>query len=145
MAVNTEHILVVEDTNLIRTLVHSRLEAGGYQVTGVSTVSEALRAIKTRMPDLLILDLGLATEDLAELGDGFAFLGLLRRTYPKADPAVIIYSVNHSPEVEARAKSMGAVAVMDKKAGVPALLNVVRAALEERKSKQSAQTEVNCA
>src|SRR5687768_11305520 len=108
---NTEHILVVEDTNLIRVLVRSRLEAAGYQVAGASTVSEALQAIKTRMPDLLILDLSLAGEGFADLTDGFAFLSLLRRNHPEADPAVIIYSVDHSPEVEARAKSMGAIAV----------------------------------
>jgi hypothetical protein len=54
------------------------------------------------MPDLLILDLSLAAADLAELTDGFAFLRLLRRNHPEADPAVIFYSVNHSPEVEAR-------------------------------------------
>lgn len=142
---NTEHILVVEDTNLVRILVRSRLEAAGYQVIGAGTVSEALQAIKTRMPDLLILDLSLAAADLAELTDGFAFLGLLRRNYPEANPAVIIYSVNHSPEVEARAKSMGAVAVMDKKGGVPALLTAVRTALDERKSKQPAVPVVSCA
>lgn len=135
---NSEHILVVEDTSLVRVMVRSRLEAAGYQVTGASTVSEALQAIKTRMPDLLILDLSLAAADLAELTDGFAFLGLLRRNHPDADPAVIVFSVTHSPEVEACARALGVVAVMDKKAGVPALLNVVRATLDKRKEKKVA-------
>ena len=121
---------------MVRVMVHSCLKAAGYQVAGASTVSEALQAIKTRMPDLLILDLSLAAADLAELTDGFAFLSLLRRNHPDADPAVIIFSVDHSAEVEARARTLGAVAVMDKKGGVPALLNVVRATLDERKSKK---------
>ena len=142
---NSEHILVVEDTNLVRILVRSRLEAAGYQVVGAGTVSEALQAIKTRMPDLLILDLSLATTDLAELTDGFAFLSLLRRNHPEADPAVIIYSVNHSPEVEARARTLGAAAVIDKKGGVPALLNTVRATLDERHNKKAAAAPVSCA
>ena len=140
----TDHILVVEDTELIRVLLHSRLETEGYMVTGVSKISEALRAVRKAMPDLLVLDLTLDGEDpFATLTDGFAFLSLLRRNHPDADVAVIIYSVNYSPAVEARAKSMGAFAVIDKKSGVSALLSVVRAALEQRKSKEAAPVLLN--
>ena len=141
---SAEHILVVEDTKLIRNVLRSRLEAEGYQVTPAGKISEALVAIRTKMPDLLILDLTLDGEDpFSTLTDGFAFLTLLRRNYPKADVAVIIYSVNYSPEVESRAKSMGATAVIDKKSGIVALLSAVGAALEERRSKQAAAPAVD--
>lgn len=140
---STAHILVVEDTELIRVLLHSRLEAEGYVVTALSKISEALQAVRTAMPDLLVLDLTLdGDEPFACLTDGFAFLSLLRRNHPDADVAVIIYSVNYSPAVETRAKSMGAFAVIDKKSGVAALLSAVRAALEQRKSKEAAPAAV---
>ena len=83
---------------------------------------------------------GVATE----LTDGFAFIGMMRRNHPEADVTVIIYSVNHSPDVLARAKSMGAAAVVDKKAGVNSLLLAVRAALDERKKKQAPAPAPSC-
>jgi len=133
---NTKNILVLEDATLVRNLVHGRLEAAGYNVTSASMVSEALLEIRAKMPDLIILDLGLEDEDpFAALTDGFAFLSMLRRSYPGSDTSVIIYSVSFSPEVEARAKSMGVLDVIEKKRGMPALLGAVKQAFQNREEK----------
>jgi len=143
---SAEHILVVEDTNLVRVLISSRLRSEGFDVAGAAKVSEALQAVNTRTPDLIVLDLSLDNEEdqMAGLTDGFAFFGMLRRSYPQADIDVIIYSVDHSPEVHARAKSMGAAAVVDKKAGVASLLEAVRITLDERKKKHVPSPVQNC-
>jgi two-component system KDP operon response regulator KdpE len=133
---NTKNILVLEDATLVRNLVHGRLEAEGYNVTSASMVSEALHEIRAKMPDLIILDLGLEDDNpFAALTDGFSFLGMLRRSYPGSDACVIIYSVSSSPEIEARAKSMGAFEVIEKKRGMTALLGAVRKAFENREEK----------
>jgi two-component system, OmpR family, KDP operon response regulator KdpE len=133
---NTKNILVLEDATLVRNLVHGRLEAAGYDVTSASMVSEALHEIRAKMPDLIILDLGLEDEDpFAALTDGFAFLGMLRRSYPGSDTSVIIYSVSCSPEIEARAKSLGVLEVIEKKRGMPALLGAVKQAFQTREEK----------
>jgi two-component system KDP operon response regulator KdpE len=133
---NTKNILVLEDAQLIRNLVHGRLEAEGYNVTSASMVSEALHEIRAKMPDLIILDLGLEDENpFAALTDGFSFLGMLRRSYPGSDTSVIIYSVSYSPEIEVRAKSMGVIEVIEKKRGMTALLGAVRKVFENREEK----------
>ena len=135
---SNEHILIVEDTALVMVLLRSRLTADGYEVTGAGKVAEALHAMRTRMPDLVVLDLTLFDDDPTGLTDGFAVLSLLRLRYPEADTAVIIYSANTKPAVETRAKAMGVFAVIDKNDGVVPLLTAIRAALDERKARQAA-------
>ena len=133
---NAKNILVLEDATLVRNLVHGRLEAQGYNVTSASMVSEALQEIRAKMPDLIILDLGLEDENpFAALTDGFAFLGMLRRSYPGSDTAVIIYSVSYSPEIDVQAKSMGVIEVVEKKRGMTALLTAVHKAFQNREEK----------
>ena len=133
---NTKNILVLEDAKLIRNLVQGRLETEGYSVASAGMVSEALHEIRAKMPDLIILDLGLEDDDpFAALTDGFSFLGMLRRSYPGSDTSVIIYSVSYSPEIEARAKSMGVIEVIEKKRGMTALLGAVRKVFENREEK----------
>lgn len=78
-------------------LLRSRLTADGYEVTGAGKVAEALHAMRTQMPDLVVLDLTLFDDDPTGLTDDFAVLSLLRLRYPEADTAVIIYSANTKP------------------------------------------------
>lgn len=133
-----ENILVVEDGDPIRNLLQTRLAKDGFQVKGAGKVSDALHEIRTSMPDIIILDLTLEEDNpFAGLTDGFSFLSMLRRNHPEADPSVIIFSASPSPEVEARAKSLGVRTIIGKKAGVRALLDAINAALEERKSKEA--------
>lgn len=128
-------ILVVEDVKLVRSLLETRLEAEGYNVASVAIASEALHEVRKSMPDLIVLDLGLQDDDpFAAITDGFAFLSMLRRSYPGSDTSILIYSVSHSPEIEAKAKAMGVLEVIDKKRGVPALLEAVRKAFETREA-----------
>ncbi|HMJ88169.1 MAG TPA: response regulator [Candidatus Acidoferrum sp.] len=136
-----EHILVVEDVLLVRNQLRARLKETGYKVSVASKVSDALHLVRTEMPDLVVLDLTLPEEDpFASLTDGFAFLRLLRSTYAQADAAVIIYSANRTPDVEARAMSMGVSAVIEKKQGLTALITAIRSALDERRPKDSVVT-----
>lgn len=50
-------VLVVEDEADIRELVRYNLEKAGYQVTSVVTGEEALAAVETAPPELVVLDL----------------------------------------------------------------------------------------
>lgn len=137
---HAEHILVLEDTKLVRHLLCSRFEGEGYEVTGTGKITDALQAVRAKMPDLVILDLALHEEEPdGGLTDGLAFLSLLRRIHRQVEIPVVIYSANRSPKVTARALSMGAAAVIDKKGDLSALLSAVRSALEARKSKQTSQ------
>jgi CheY-like chemotaxis protein len=53
------HVLVVEDSEPIRSAFTILLEESGYAVTGAATGAEALRAACESAPDLVLLDLGL--------------------------------------------------------------------------------------
>ena len=129
---------MVEDDKLVLSLVTSKLRTEGYQVTGASTVANALHATAHSLPDLLILDLTLLDDDpFSGLTDGFAFLRLLQRGSPAADLPVIIYSVDNSPAVQAKARSLGVAAVLQKGAPVNELLAVVRTVLDERQAQQA--------
>jgi two-component system, OmpR family, alkaline phosphatase synthesis response regulator PhoP len=135
---NDERILVVEDTELLLDALKVQMEAQGYQVTGVTSVSQALHVTQTQTPDLMILDLTLLDDDpFAGLTDGFAFLRLLRRNHPEADFPVIIHTGDPSPEVETRAKANGVFAVIRKGIPTSELVGIVRLALDEWQGRQA--------
>ncbi len=57
------HLLIVDDDPDTRELLKNIVVEYGAEVTDVGSVSEALKAIKTSCPDLLISDIGLPGED----------------------------------------------------------------------------------
>jgi DNA-binding NtrC family response regulator len=66
-----ERILLVDDDDLIRTVVEERLKRRGYDVVAARTLTEARKAIKGGFPDAALLDIrlpdGNGTELLEEL------------------------------------------------------------------------------
>ena len=52
-----ENILVVEDDDDIQELVRYNLAKEGYRITGVASGEEALKTVRAKMPDLVVLDL----------------------------------------------------------------------------------------
>ena len=62
-----ESILVVEDEDDIRELLRYNLEKEGYQVLGAATGEEALKKVRHRLPDLILLDLMLPGIDGLEV------------------------------------------------------------------------------
>ena len=55
----TATILLVEDDSLLRDAFRLLLEDAGYRIFEAGTVHEALEKIRTTVPDLVLLDLGL--------------------------------------------------------------------------------------
>jgi two-component system phosphate regulon response regulator PhoB len=62
-----EHILVVDDEKDILELVEYNLSKNGYKVTSVATGESALRSARSRLPDLVLLDLMLPGVDGLEV------------------------------------------------------------------------------
>ncbi|MBX3051451.1 MAG: response regulator transcription factor [Caldilineaceae bacterium] len=59
----TKHILVVDDDSLIRRAVAVNLEQAGYTALLAESGEDALRHIAVRVPDLILLDIGLPGMD----------------------------------------------------------------------------------
>ena len=60
-------ILIVEDSDAIRTLMSDYLRQNGFDIYSVTSLLAARAAIKTFKPDVLVLDLGLDDGDGTEL------------------------------------------------------------------------------
>lgn len=71
------HVLLVEDDDDSRKLLGAMLKRHGARVTSTKSVAEALSALPTDVPDLLISDIGMPDED------GYDFIRKLRALPPE--------------------------------------------------------------
>jgi len=55
-------ILIVDDETNVRRLYSEELKSEGYETVSVATIDEALNAIDSEQPDLIILDIKLGEE-----------------------------------------------------------------------------------
>src|SRR3954454_19414679 len=62
-------LLVVEDDPATAAFLADNLRADGYRVIGATGAAEALRAVESRRPDLVLLDLALAAGSGLEVLD----------------------------------------------------------------------------
>jgi len=125
-------ILIVEDDVDLLRLLQTALEGEGYHVACASNVPQALQATREARPDLLLLDLTLLDADpFAGVTDGFAFLNMIRRTYPDLKAPVLIHSGDDSSQTAAHARSLGVFAVLRKGCAVGDILSAVQLALLE--------------
>lgn len=79
-------ILAVDDEPELTDLMHYHLERAGHEVTTAANGWEAIRAVRTNRPDIILLDLMLP--DL----DGFGVCEILRRDPATATIPIIIVS-----------------------------------------------------
>ncbi len=98
--------LVIDDSRLMRRLMHVLLEDAGAQVLTMRTAEEGLLAFERLKPDVVVLDLKLPDND------GINLLPLLKRADPA--PSVIVSSVRHDPRTIETAFLCGADAYLPK-------------------------------
>jgi two-component system KDP operon response regulator KdpE len=115
--------ILVEDEAQIRRFVRTALEAEGWSVHEAGTMKEGLIEAGTRMPDLIVLDLGLPD------GDGRDFIRDLRTW--SAVP-IIVLSARADEKDKVEALDAGADDYLTKPFGVGELLARVRAARRRR-------------
>ena len=119
-------VLVVEDhPDTLETLM-ILLEANGAEVAGVLSTADALPALVTFRPDLLLADIAMPGED------GFALITKVRKARPVEGgriPALAL-SAHVYPEDQERALAAGFQAFLDKPVSAETLLRAVRTALE---------------
>ena len=80
----THRVLVVEDDEAVRMMLHEGLERDGFEVVVASNVRDALRLIATETFDVLLSDLHMPLA-----GDGFTLVSAMRHTHPDALTVVL--------------------------------------------------------
>jgi DNA-binding response OmpR family regulator len=111
-------VLVVDDDEDIVELVRFVLESAGYAVVTAGDGRQALAAVTTAMPDLILLDMKMP------IMDGKQFAAELRRRHDDAAPIIVITAAE---DARKRALEIGAVDWLAKPFELPDVLRVVRA------------------
>jgi DNA-binding NarL/FixJ family response regulator len=117
-------VLIVDDMPIVREALRWLFEnEEGFLIVGeAGDGSEALRQAAELAPDLVILDIELP------LMDGYAVTGGLKRL--PNPPLVILLSIHGDPVSQHRGAEAGSDGFVDKSAGWPKLIEVVRQTLE---------------
>lgn len=120
---NQSRILVVDDEPQIQRFLKPSLSAAGYEVVEAGTGAEALKAVATQAPDLVILDLGLPDMDGKEV------IASLRGW---SDIPIVILSARDRESEKIAALDLGADDYVEKPFGIGELTARIRTALRHR-------------
>ena len=119
MTEHVPHVLVVDDERPILRFLSASL-GGQYKVTEAATGEDAIRAVASDHPDLMILDLGLPDIDGVEV---------TRRVREWTDMPIIIVSVREQESDKVAALDAGADDYLTKPFGAGELMARIRVAL----------------
>lgn len=97
-----KYILIVEDDEFISDVYQRKLLLEGFEVALAKDGEEALRTIRERRPDLVLLDI------MIPLKDGFQVLSDLRADAGLSDICVVVMSNLSQGKDIAHAKELGA-------------------------------------
>ena len=95
-------VLVVDDSNTVRSAIRDRLELGKLEVREASSGEQALQLIEQKLPDLVLLD-----QIMPGLG-GPAVLNILRESYSKSELPIIPVTCKDAPSEIVQALNSGA-------------------------------------
>ncbi len=120
-----ETIFILDDENLIRWSLKSKLGKAGYDTMEAASLADAHSALTTREPDLIILDQNLPD------GSGVGFLEELREGGNHV-PVVMLTAVDRS-NIAVQAMKLGAADYITKPIDFEELLVVIEKALEGKR------------
>ena len=120
-------ILIVDDEADIRTMIADILQDEGYEVRQAADADQALEAVKSRQPSLVILDIWLEGSRM----DGLGILEILRHEHPGLP--VLMISGHGTVETAVAAIKKGAYDFIEKPFKTDRLLLTVDRAVEAAK------------
>lgn len=97
-----ERILIVEDDPSVRTLLNKSLSARGYQISMVKDGLEALTALETDRPDLMIVDI------MMPRVDGMTFVEAIKKNPDTKRIPVIFLTAKNDPRSMIEGINVGA-------------------------------------
>ena len=126
-------ILIVDDEADIRTTIADILEDEGYEVRQAADADQALEAVKSRQPSLVVLDIWLEGSRM----DGLGILEILRHEHPSLP--VLMISGHGTVETAVMAIKKGAYDFIEKPFKSDRLLLTVERAVEAAKLRRENQ------
>ena len=120
MSNNKYKVLIIEDDLNILSFIQTILETGGYQVLTAQRCQQGILMLRSHVPDLVVLDLGLPDMD----GEEFIRIARTDSTIP-----IIVLSARTEERDKVSALDLGANDYITKPFGTGELLARVRAAL----------------
>ncbi|MFA5430528.1 MAG: response regulator [Candidatus Omnitrophota bacterium] len=125
-SVARKRIMVVEDEQEIRRLMSFHIAISGYDAVPVSDGAEAVKSIREKLPDLIVLDI------LMPRMNGWELLACLRREFRGSDIPVIVVSALGEVDDKLRAFASGAEDYMTKPFSPRELVARIQRILERR-------------
>ena len=114
-------ILLVEDDEQVRLMLKDLLEGEGYEIQEASNGKEALQSFASSLPDLVLTDLVMPDTE------GIEMIIKMR----KSNPNVRIVAMSGGVDYLNLAKQLGALRTLTKPFSNQAVLDVVKATLED--------------
>jgi DNA-binding response OmpR family regulator len=111
------HVLIVEDSDSIRSMIHVLMTASGHEVEAVSTGAKGLDAALTRRPDAILLDFHLPGPF-----DGLEVCRRIRQTESTRAIPIVVIGARADDAAKASALDAGATAYYTKPFSPTALL-----------------------
>ena len=134
----TKTILAIDDEPRVRALLDVVLEEAGFAVDEAGDGVEALERIRTRPPDLCVLDVMMPEMD------GWEVLRRLREDLATADLPVVMLTAKGDPRARLRGWELGCDAYIPKPFEPPEIVDEIMAVLlrspEERRALREKQT-----
>ena len=124
-------VLVVEDDPDIAESIELILQMRGYEVALAANGEEALDAIKTQVPSVILLDM------LMPVMDGWQFACELAKRHPQHPPIIVMTAAEHA---RARALEVGSAGFVKKPFEASALLNTVADVLARPRETKTASS-----
>ena len=118
-------ILVVDDEEMIRSVLRLTLVHAGYDVTEAENGEDALSKVEEESPDLILLDVMMPGMD------GFAVCERLRQRPDTADLPIIMLSARSDSRSRQEGRRVGATKYLTKPLEVNKLLQHVEEALKK--------------
>jgi CheY-like chemotaxis protein len=125
---NRKKILIVDDNEVILKTLSLKLKADYDVVTAVDG-SQAVSAVRTQKPDLILLDIGFPPEVSSVPWDGFRIIQWLRRMDEAKKTPIIIITGGEAERYKERALAEGAMAFFQKPIDNEELLTTIHQTL----------------
>ena len=124
-------ILAVDDDAVVLRALTIKLEAKGYHIVPAMDGSQAVSAVRTQKPDLILLDLSFPPEMGGIQWDGFRIMEWLKRVDEAAKIPIIVVSGGEPEKYEPRVRGLGAAAFFHKPIDHDELVVLIRQTLGE--------------